>query len=263
MRIGVIQYQPKHLKLDENVELFFSFHENVNADIIIYPELCLTGYIFNSVDELSKVAISVESEQFSAIVERVHRKNSTVVFGFAEKSGNSYFNSAAIIIPGNDKPYIYRKTHLFYKEHFVFNIGDTGFFVVDDKKNKCRIGTMICYDWRFPESARALSLKGADLIVCPSNLVTDLWHKVMPARAIENKVYLAAANRTGKEKAGNDELLFKGESGIWDYTGKVLAKASSDNDEILYADLFPDKTRDKSFNEFNDIFKDRRPELYE
>ena len=155
-----------------------------------------------------------------------------------------------------------RKTHLFYKEHFVFSKGNTGFFVVYDKKNQINIGTMICYDWRFPESSRTLGLKGADLIVCPSNLITDLWHKVMPARAIENKVYLAVANRTGIEKSGDEELLFKGESGIWDYKGKIMAKASAEKDEILFAEIFPERTRNKSFNEYNDIFKDRRPEYY-
>ncbi|MDP2362753.1 MAG: nitrilase-related carbon-nitrogen hydrolase, partial [Ignavibacteria bacterium] len=225
-------------------------------------ELCLSGYIFHDKGELRKVSFSKDSDLFAEITAKIRKTNKTVIFGFSELSGDKIYNSAAIVIPNDTETYIYRKTHLFFKEKFVFTAGDTGFFVVEDKQNNCKIGTMLCYDWRFPESARSLALNGADLIVCPSNLVTDLWQKVMPARAIENKVYLAVANRTGEEESNREKLLFKGESGIWDYAGNLLAEASFEGEEVIYADIEPEMTRKKSFNEFNDIFADRRPELY-
>jgi predicted amidohydrolase len=121
---------------------------------------------------------------------------------------------------------------------------------------------MICYDWRFPEAARTLALQGADLIACPANLVTTLSGKVFPARAIENKVYVAVANRIGEECLGEETLLFRGESAIYDYVGERMAQASFGNEEILYAEIDPQSTRKKSFNSVNDIFKDRRPDMY-
>jgi predicted amidohydrolase len=78
---------------------------------------------------------------------------------------------------------------------------------------------MICYDWRFPEATRSLAHAGADLIVCPSNLVTNVWHKVMPARALENKVYLAVANRIGIESKGEEELFFTNREGYFEIYG--------------------------------------------
>jgi predicted amidohydrolase len=104
---------------------------------------------------------------------------------------------------------------------------------------------MICYDWRFPEAARTLGFKGADLIVCPSNLVTKIWHLAMPARSIENKVYLAVSNRFGNEVRNNENLLFNGMSAIWDFNGSLLQAANKEGDEILKCSINPEYTRNK------------------
>jgi len=86
--------------------------------------------------------------------------------------------------------------------------------------------------------------------------------KVMPARAIENKVYLAVINRIGRETNAEEELFFNGESAIYNYNGERLTVAGIDDEKVITAEIFPDKTRNKSFNEFNNIINDRRPELY-
>ena len=122
---------------------------------------------------------------------------------------------------------------------------------------------MICYDWRFPEAARTLALRGADVIVCPSNLVTTVSHISMPSRALENKVYLAVANRTGAETRDDEELYFNGASAIYSYNGQQMAVADAQSDDTLIVDIDPVATRKKSFNAINDIFADRRPEMYE
>jgi predicted amidohydrolase len=165
-------------------------------------------------------------------------------------------------MPDKKQSRIYRKTHLFYRERFIFDEGNSGFFVIDDQDRDIRIGTMICYDWRFPEASRTLGMLGADLVVCPSNLVTHIWPKVMPARAIENKVYLAVPNRFGSETANGESVSFNGMSGIWSYNGDLMAQADRVGESVITADIEPSKTRDKSFNEFNDIIKDRRPKYY-
>ena len=84
----------------------------------------------------------------------------------------------------------------------------------------------------------------------------------MPARAIENKVYLAVANRAGIEERSGEQLLFKGNSAIYGYNGKELRKAGPSGDEILTAEITPDKTRDKSLNSVNDVLNDRQPHHY-
>jgi predicted amidohydrolase len=127
-----------------------------------------------------------------------------------------------------------------------------------------RIGTMICYDWRFPESARTLALRGADVIAHPSNLVAakSLWAPTMSTRSFENKVISITANRSGSDSLGEETLKFSGESQIVAMSGKILALASADGDEVVVAEADPAATRDKSFNPYNDLFGDRRPEFY-
>ena len=262
MRISVIQYEPLFGKKTENVERLIDYTEKTEADLLVFPELCTTGYFFQSREESIEFAEEFNGETVNAISEISRKSNKIVVFGFVEKSEDKIFNSAAIIFPENEKSKVYRKTHLFYKERFSFDPGDTGFFVINDRDRDLNLGTMICYDWRFPEASRSLGLLGADLIVCPSNLVTNVWHKVMPARALENKVYLAVANRFGTEERNGEEVKFNGDSGIWSYNGSLITKAGPEDETVLFADIQPEKTRNKAFNEYNDIFSDRRPDLY-
>jgi predicted amidohydrolase len=228
----------------------------------VFPELCTTGYFFLSRDEVAKAAEPVggPSGEFFRVMAR--KKNAVIVAGFAERHQKRLYNACLVVVPEAKNPYVYRKTHLFYKEHACFDAGDTGFFVVEDKERDVFIGPMVCYDWRFPESARVLTLLGADLIVCPANLVTEAWRRVMPARAIENNVYLAVANRGGVEKREGEELRFKGNSAIYDYNGQEIKEAGQEKDEVLLAEIYPSKTRDKSFNAINDVLTDRQPQHY-
>jgi len=263
MKIAGIQFKPKFKDVKGNLEKMFHYANNVVADIIIFPELSTTGYFFQSYSEIFDYAeefpgsISLQFQRFSTELNKI------IIYGFPEIQGDKIYNSAAIIFPKEQYNFIYRKTHLFYKEKFVFNQGNTGYKVVNYPDFDLNLGVMICYDWRFPEAARTLALKGADLIVCPSNLVTHIWSKVILARAIENKVYLAVVNRIGRESNNAEELFFNGESVILGYNGERLAKASVEGEEVIIADIEPSLTRNKAFNEFNDIFKDRRPQLYE
>ncbi len=121
---------------------------------------------------------------------------------------------------------------------------------------------MICYDWRFPEAARTLALEGADLIALPSNLVTKFWPRAMPARALDNHIYLIVANRIGKEIRNDEELVFNGKSVIYDYNGTELAIAPSEEETVITTTIYPEKSRNKSINQINDIFKDRKIKYY-
>jgi 5-aminopentanamidase len=262
MKIAVFQFCPEYGNNLANIDKIYKTVNSINADIIVLPELCTTGYFFTDKNIAMVLAEEASGETVQSMAELAQKKNAVIVYGFMEKEGDKLFNSAAILMPDRKLNRIYRKTHLFYKEKFIFEPGNSGFFVIEDKERDLKIGTMICYDWRFPESARSLALKGADIILCPSNLITDLWHRVFPGRAIDNKVYMAVANRTGREHNGDEEVFFKGESAIWDYNGNILCKAGVEEEKVIFAEFDPAKTRNKSFNSLNDIFKDRLPEMY-
>lgn len=259
MNLKLVQFEPLLDDKANNEKKITKFLETIYSDIIVFPELATSGYYFTDKQILYQNSYDKNSDFIKELQKICDKKQSVIILGAPEKSGENIFNSAFIFRP-NEEILIYRKSHLFYKEFFVFTPGNTGFFVFDFKG--IRIGTMICYDWRFPEAARSLALLKADLIVCPSNLVTGVWQNVMSARALENKVYVAVCNRIGKEEKNEDVLLFNGESTIYSYTGQILSKSSKDTEEIISTDLDFESTRDKSFNKFNDIFADRRPDLY-
>jgi predicted amidohydrolase len=272
MKLCIVQFTPVFGDKEENFKRLHLLADRIGtefdgADLIVFPELCTTGYFFQSKEESMLYAETTDGETVEFFRAMAHKHDAMVVAGFAEKDENEVYNSACIVAPGQEIR-IYRKTHLFYKERHCFADGNTGFFVVPHHRLDAKVGVMICYDWRFPESARILGLKGADVIVCPSNLVTNVWHIAMPARALENKVYVAVPNRAGEEVRGikdgsvGEKVKFTGRSVIYGFNGEELAKAGDEADEILAVEIDPTATRDKSFNPLNDIFHDRRPEMY-
>lgn len=262
MRIAAIQFAPERARPDANLARTLELVRSVEADLIVLPELAASGYFFTDPEEGRLYAERPGRGVSTAwMIETAARKNAVVVGGFLEDGGKHLYNSALIATP-DGRAHVYRKTHLFYREREVFAPGDTGFFVVE--WGGVRIGTMICYDWRFPESSRSLALLGADVIAHPSNLVAaaNLWGPTMSTRALENKLIVATANRHGAETHEGETLTFTGESRIWGMNGATLAEAPPDADAVVLAEADPEATRNKRFNAVNDLFADRRPEMY-
>jgi predicted amidohydrolase len=156
---------------------------------------------------------------------------------------------------------VYRKTHLFFEEKIFFAPGDTGFRVWDTRIG--RIGIIVCFDWFFPEAMRSLALMGAEIVAHPANLVLPYCPQSMPVRCLENKVFAITANRTGQEarKKGNS-LIFIGQSQITSHEGQILIRASESEEGLLSVDIDPELAKNKSMTSLNNIFKDRRPEMY-
>jgi predicted amidohydrolase len=262
LKLAVVQFSPEFNRKRENLDRIAHLTENLEADIIVLPELCTTGYFFLSRAEAAKAAEPADGPAARFFQDMAQRLDAIVVAGFAECDGAKLFNACLIARPQAPLR-VYRKIHLFYKEKLCFNPGDREFFVIHDEFRDLRLGAMICYDFRFPEAARILALQGADVIVCPSNLVTDTWHLVMAARAVENKVYIAVANRAGREIRNGEELVFTGRSAIFGYNGRELQMAGPEGDQVLRVAIAPSRTRDKSINPLNDLLKDRLPGCYE
>ncbi|MBU3678185.1 MAG: carbon-nitrogen hydrolase [Candidatus Kapabacteria bacterium] len=262
MRLACVQFAPTFADLDANTDRIVADIERIDADVIVFPELATSGYFHIGPHEVARIAEPLDGPHISRIVSAAESASKVVVCGFAEVHQGTFFNSSVIAGKGLAQPQVYRKTHLFYKETLGFAPGDTGFFVIHLEHLDCHLGMMICYDWRFPESARTLALKGADVVVCPSNLITHIWRMAMPVRALENKVYLAVANRTGAEHNNNEDVSFNGQSAIYSFNGSVLADAPEHGDAVIITEILPHETRIKSFNSINDIIKDRREERY-
>ncbi|MEM3031131.1 MAG: nitrilase-related carbon-nitrogen hydrolase [Candidatus Micrarchaeia archaeon] len=255
MRIAFVQTNPKLLAVEENIERALSLAKGVRADLIVFPELFSTGYNFRSKREVVAVAeIAGKGPASEALLSEARRRNCMMVAGFAEKSGGRLFNSALIATPKGFS--VYRKTHLFGREKLFFSPGDTGFRVFPWKG--ARVGVMVCFDWFFPESARTLMLKGAEVIAHPANLVLPWCPEAMRTRCVENRVFAVTADRVGAERG----LRFIGRSQITGTHGEVIYRASADREEVRAAEINVKKARDKKIGERNHLVRDRRREFY-
>jgi predicted amidohydrolase len=261
MKAGFFQFSPVFGDSSANVALVADTIRNREFDLLVLPELFNTGYQFVSQREVEILAEPVPEGNTTSFMAEVSRdRNCYLVFGLAEKAGKRYFNSAVMTGPEGFVG-VYRKSHLFYEEKLWFSPGDTGFEVWDTEIGK--IGIMVCFDWFFPESARMLSLKGAEVIAHPSNLVLPYCPDSMPLRCLENSVFAITANRTGSENRHSGETLnYIGMSQITGPDGSILYRAGRTNAEVSILDLDVEKARNKNLNQYNNLFLDRRPELY-
>ncbi|HET6400511.1 MAG TPA: nitrilase-related carbon-nitrogen hydrolase [Candidatus Kapabacteria bacterium] len=261
MKIACVQFAPTYRDIKKNLDRVSDFVHSADADLVIFPELALTGYFFTSPDEIVPMAEPVDGQLARAFVEIAKRENKAIIIGFLEATDNKCYNAALAFDNTGALAGHYRKLHLFYYETQIFARGDLGFpvFPLQTRSGMANVGMLICYDWRFPEAARALALKGAELIAMPSNIVTttSMLHTTLQTRAFENKVALAFADRIGAEENAGERLAFRGESAIIGMNGEILAKASENSEEIIIAEVDLSKTRNKRINKFNDIFSDR------
>jgi N-carbamoylputrescine amidase len=191
---------------------------------------------------------------------------------YFERSGTVYFNSLAIIDADGEVLWNYRKTHIpqapGYHEKFYFSPGDTGYRAVQTKF--ARIGCGICWDQWFPETARSLVLKGAELLLFPTaigseplNAALDSsghWQRTMQGHAAANIVPLIASNRVSTEVEGETSTVFYGSSFIADYTGEIVAEANKVDETYLTAAFDLDEI--EAYRRAWGVFRDRRPEMY-
>ncbi len=189
-----------------------------------------------------------------------------LVVPFFEKEFDGVFYNTAVVIE-RDGTVLgkYRKTHIpqvgpIFWEKYFFKPGNLGYPVWDTSVGK--VGVFICYDRHFPEPARMLGLKGAELTFNPSatieSLSKHLWQLEQPAHAVANGFFVGAINRVGEELV--DGARFYGSSYFCDPRGKIVAQASDRDDEVLVADL--DLGVIEEVRTTWQFFRDRRPETY-
>jgi predicted amidohydrolase len=155
----------------------------------------------------------------------------------------------------------YQKTHLYADEKLLFQPGLSGFKVFEWQG--VNIGMMICFDWIFPESARTLALADAQIIAHPANLVMPYCQNAMVTRSIENKVFTITANRIGTERLKQHTLQFTGASQMTGPSGEILYRGPKQRETVHIATINPEAALNKKISKRNDLFKDRRPEVYQ
>jgi predicted amidohydrolase len=260
MRIGFYQFAPILGNKEANLEKIEKTLLGINTDLIVLPELANTGYLFRSRSELSLLAEKIpEGETTQLLLRIAEKKNFAIVCGLAEKDKNQLYNSAVLVTP-QGKVYTYRKAHLFFEETLLFKPGNIKYQAI--KYRNTKIGIIICFDYMFPEATRSLALDGAEIICHPSNLILPFGERITVSRAIENRVFFIMANRTGFEKVGKKHLQFWGRSQIISPTGEILAKAGAENEEVQVVNVYHKLASNKNVTKYNNIFKDRRTELY-
>ncbi|PVG81548.1 carbon-nitrogen hydrolase [Nocardioides gansuensis] len=224
------------------------------ARLLITPEMFTTGYNVPGVPERAQRAHGDWLDQVAAIARSA---GIAILYGFPERDGDDVFNAAQLVDRDGTVLAKHRKSHLFGDlDVRTFTPGSGDLAVVD--LDGARIGILICYDVEFPEAVRALALAGADLVAVPTALMRPyeiVARTVVPARAYENQMYVAYANRSGQEA----ELAYCGESCVVGPDGADLARAGS-GEELLLAEIDP--ARLASSRAANTHLRDRRPELY-
>jgi predicted amidohydrolase len=258
MLIAVVQTNPIFGDIAGNIKKAISLMESRKADLYVLPELFNTGYNFIDKNELKSFSEPAQGNTFKSISEWALKNKCYVVYGFAEKD-DMHYNSSALIGPDGFIG-LYRKTHLFFRENIFFSPGNLKFPVFDLPFGK--IGMMICFDWIYPESARSLALKGAQLIAHPANLVLPYCPDGMVTRSLENRIFTATADRVGEENRAGINLKFIGTSGIIAPDASVLCRLGTEEESIGVAEVDLKSANFKQLNEYNDLLKGRREDQY-
>jgi len=258
MRVGFLQMRPEFGAVKANVAAIEAALYRVRDATVVLPELCTTGYLFASRAEAEALAEPLQGPSVARLADLAERRRLTLCFGMAERHGAKIYNSA-VTIPPDGRPSVYRKAHLFDREKLVFDVATPRFRA---QRGETALGVMICFDWIFPEVCRSLALDGARVILHPSNLVLPYCQNAMTTRAIENRIFAVTCNRVGSESRAGVRLRFTGRSQIVDPHGRVLARAPSRGESLQIVTIRPAEAADKRITPRNDLFEDRRPDLY-
>ena len=271
IRVACLQMEPHVGEKAANVRRSLDMLERAasqGAGLAVLPELANSGYVFATRDEAFALAEAVPGGPTTeAWLEASNRLRMVIVAGICERDGDVLYNSAVVVGPHG---FIgkYRKNHLWGAENLFFEPGNLGAPVF--RIGAGRIACAICYDIWFPEIFRLAALQGADMLCVPTNWVPmpdQPEHLPMMSNILtmsgahSNSMFVAAADRIGVERG----QPFLGNSLIASHTGWPIAgPASGDREEVLVGDVnLADARRKRTLNEFNQLLRDRRTDLYD
>ncbi|MFH1328271.1 MAG: carbon-nitrogen hydrolase family protein [Candidatus Bathyarchaeota archaeon] len=262
VRVSTAQIVVEHGNLEKNmrnIKRRIDEAADNGAELVVFPETAHHGYIYDTFDEGYSQSTPVPGPITDQICDKARENSIYVVIGVAERLEYlTVYNSGILIGPKGDILGIYRKNFITMTDKKWQQPGDTGCPVF--KTPIGNISIFICGDGRVPEIARLEALNGADIICgLEAWFSRDMYIFNKPSRAIENGIWLIESDRPKSEEY---PMIYPGHSFIMDPRGNMIAEASEDKEEIIYADIAPKEARNKKIGLRNDLFKDRRPELY-
>ncbi len=258
--LAIVQMQPKLAETEANLARMVRLIEEIGStektDLIIFPELCVTGYECGV--RFTELAETVPGHVTNVIGKKAQEFNLHVAFGMVERKRveSIIYDCAVLMGPDGEIVDKYHKVHLWGEEKLAFRAGyryplmETTFG---------RLGLLLGWDLAFPEVARTYALKGAELLCVLANWEQDKaaeWSTYLAARAYENATFVAAANRVGKEYTYN----FAGESGVIGPRGEVLVQVAGDAESFGVARIDLDQV--KQVQEEFQFFQCRHPQSY-
>ncbi|HKU59071.1 MAG TPA: nitrilase family protein [Gaiellaceae bacterium] len=270
MRIAVGQFEPRVGEKERSVARSLELIDEAasrRAQLLVLPELCNSGYVFDSADELAALAEPVPGgPTCDAWLERCAAHGLVLVAGIAERAGDDFYNAAVVLGPDGWAG-TYRKLHLWDQENLYFTPGDRGVPVFDTPVG--RVAALVCYDAWFPECFRLAALADADVVCIPTNWVPipgqadgrpAMATLLCQAAAHVNSIVVAAADRIGVERG----QPFIGQSLVVSHTGwPAVGPAPDDAEALLVADVdFEEARTARAWNEFNDPLADRRTDVF-
>ena len=247
---------------------------DMGAQIILIQELFESTYFcMDQKDELFQLSKPFENHPTIERMAKLASELKVVLpISFFEKANRAHYNAIAVINANGEILGKYRKSHIpdgpGYQEKFYFNPGDTGFKVWDTAYAKIGIG--ICWDQWFPEVARIMALKGAEVLLYPTAIggepeddgfdSSDMWQRAMIGHSAANQIPVVASNRIGTEQGQDISNYFYGRSFITNHVGDKIAEASRDKEEILIGKVNLEEA--ENLRNVWGVFRDRRTDLY-
>lgn len=260
-----LQFNPKMYELDDNIDALCEALGNLfvqtGARLVVAPEMCTTGYDYTSRADIAPYVDTIPGKATEAVGKLCASHGAYVVFGMAERDPETdvYYNAAVLVGPDGVVGK-YRKTHQWETEEHWAAWGDLGFSVFDTELG--RIGISICMDAAYMESARCLAVSSADIMCFPTNSSAQAI-AALPARAVQNGMYIVSGNRSNTEPG----FHMIGGSAIWSPTGEPLSQAplvmtsDEDMDETTWYTAEIDPAAYDNANKAR--LSSRRPELYQ
>jgi 5-aminopentanamidase len=265
VRVAALRLGPEIGALEVNRRASVSAIEAAaaaGAELVVLPELAVSGYVFSGAEEAHSCAEPAPGATTEAWQAAAERTGCTVVGGLCELDSAGHLRNSAVVVDASGLRAIYRKLHLWGRETLMFVAGDEPAPVVETPAG--RIGVGICYDLWFPELARSLALRGADILAAPSNLSASPPQRGLPhldvvvaiSTAHVNRMHVVVADRCRVERGEG----WLGASLVVAADGTVMAQSfDGAQPGSVLADLDLASARDKRWGEYNDLAGDRRP----
>lgn len=244
-KLALVQFESSILDVEANSQKGLEFVRQAwkqNADLVVFPELFITGYHLDVIQHrFYELAETLDGPTLKNFRQAAKQYSINLVVPMVLKdSAGSIFNSAAVIDRNGDIQGAHHKVHLWKEEKKYFTPGHQ-FSVFD--LDFGRIGIMICFDAGFPETARMLALRGAELLVSPAAFAHPdkyRWDIYFPARALENGCFVAGVNRTGQE----EQDIYFGNNKVVNPWGEIMTETKSENEEMQIVEIDLDQVKE-------------------